>query len=167
MKSIAFATVLSLQLAACGGAPTPLATSSGEDFATPQGTFATLVAAVRARDLDTYARCFAAGSAESEGMVSRIRKQPERNWRELQGIFRGAQTLSVELDGDTARGQVDAPEAEQGGIGSIRFVRGRRPLAGEQLVGPGPYAAASDSRTCWARILVRSSGELVNLPISV
>ncbi|HEX2899349.1 MAG TPA: hypothetical protein VHS96_06485, partial [Bacteroidia bacterium] len=45
-------------------------------FSTPEGTFETMVAAIKAKDLDTYTQCWYPASLDRESEVDNIRKDP-------------------------------------------------------------------------------------------
>lgn len=102
--------------------------SSKTQFGTPEETFATLQEAIKNKDLTLYEQCWDPERKEKEGSVSQLRDK-EGLWEELQGIFKGPQTLgdgneSVTDDGRTKKKfEITAPEAEQGGIGAITMVK--------------------------------------------
>ena len=84
----------------------------------------TLVRAIRARDVDLYKKCFTEEAQKGEAALGELKENSERFWTRLQGLFRGPQTLRVPAPGPDdrrIRGHVVAPEAEEGGIGSITF----------------------------------------------
>ncbi len=110
--------------------PTPApAPSAAGDRTTPHATWETLRAAVAARDLDTYAACFVEASREREGAVGELRVNPGL-WEELDGLLQGPQQLTAEISGDRARCRVEAPEADDGGIGGLTMER----VGGEWLI---------------------------------
>lgn len=106
---------------------TPPASSPSTWTASPHDVFGHLVQAIVARDLDDYLACFAEESRESEAEGDKLERDP-RAWDELNAIFRGPLTLNLDEVSDrptvgvTVHGQVDAPEAAQGGIGGMTFV---------------------------------------------
>ncbi len=111
--------LLLLTLSACGG--------SKKQLGSPKQTFEKLVDAIQHKDLESYKACWYSERAQGEGMVSQLEVNPEA-WDELQALFRGPQTLKV--DGETQengllkkRFSVEAPEAKEGGIGSISMVQ--------------------------------------------
>lgn len=96
-------------------------------FGSPDETFATLVSAIQAKDVDLYRACWDPSRVEREGSISKLESNPEL-WEELQGIFKGPQKLKSErvdrrLGDDKARFNVEAPEAEGGGIGALTMVQ--------------------------------------------
>lgn len=94
-------------------------------FDTPEATFNTLVKAIREKDMATYKQCWHPESAEREGMVSRLESDPSK-WDELQGIFKGPQKIEkkdLNRDGTSCGMQIDAPEADGGGIGGLRMIK--------------------------------------------
>jgi hypothetical protein len=103
-------------------APDTPAAASKVDLSSPEATFETLRAAVAARDLESYERCFAKASAEREGMVGKLRADPEQ-WSRLDALLRGPQALQIRDAGPTqVSARVEAPEAAGGGIGGLTFV---------------------------------------------
>lgn len=101
----------------------PAAKRSAPDFSTPEATFATLLQAVRGKDITTYEKCFSSKAIErGEAELEELKAKPEEKWAELQGVFRGPQNIKVDRQDGSARGRVEAPEAEEGGIGGISFV---------------------------------------------
>ncbi len=126
MRHIALAIAL-----ACFGcssttpAKTPVAPELTRDFASPEDTLRTLIRAIEHRDIEAYKQCFGPTAiARDELGMGRYTSNPDRFWSELEGTFRGPQTLVVEMREDAfAKGSVTAPEAEGGGIGSIAFER--------------------------------------------
>jgi hypothetical protein len=94
-------------------------------FGTPEDTFATLCQAIQNKDASLYRNCWDPERVEREGSLSKLESNPEL-WEELQGIFKGPQTLKSEKDGrlgaDKARFSVAAPEADGGGIGTLTMV---------------------------------------------
>ena len=95
---------------------------------TPEGTFDALVASIKARDLDAYATCWYTGTAEREGMISRIKEDPKL-WDELNAMFKGKLTLvagrTYEIEeGTIKKFEVKAPEVPKGdGIGGISMIK--------------------------------------------
>ncbi len=103
----------SLIFTACGGA-------GGADMSTPLATFNTLTDAIESKDIETYKACFLSDAIESEAMLDLYEKNADEFWKEIQGIFRPP--LSVEVtrqEGDEAKLDVEAPEADGGGIGGL------------------------------------------------
>jgi hypothetical protein len=95
-------------------------------FDTPEGTFATLCQAIQNKDAGLYRDCWDPSRVEREGSLSKLESNPEL-WEELQGIFKGPQKLKSEvkdkrLGKDKIKFEVEAPEAEQGGIGAITMI---------------------------------------------
>lgn len=108
-----------LTLGACKG-------QSGK-FDTPEATFETLQEAIRNKDMELYKQCWDPSRVEKEGSVSQLESKPEL-WAELQGIFKGPQKLSERREEENegrsmVRFKVEAPEADQGGIGGITMVK--------------------------------------------
>ncbi|MCB9743541.1 MAG: hypothetical protein H6741_05900 [Alphaproteobacteria bacterium] len=106
----------------------PITPLAAPDFSSPEAALGTLIHAVQERDLEAYQRCFTQAAIEGkEAGVERLQGEgAERAWAELEGIFRGPlsfDVMDVSGDGQQARAHVLAPEAEGGGIGSLRFVR--------------------------------------------
>jgi len=94
-------------------------------FDTVEGTFATLLHAIRNQDLELYKRCFTAGANEGgESQLKLHAKDSGTFWAQLQFLFRGPQSLkNKDVDGDRTTVHVEAPEAKGGGIGRMRFDR--------------------------------------------
>lgn len=106
----------------------PVTPQATPDFSSPEAALGTLITAIRARDLEAYSRCFTQEAIEGrEAGVERLQGEgAERAWAELEGIFQGPQSfdhLDLSGDGQRASAHVHAPEAEGGGIGSVRFAK--------------------------------------------
>jgi hypothetical protein len=104
-----------------------LGCKSKSRFSSPEETFATLVEAIQNKNLDLYRSCWDPTRVEREGSISKLESNPEL-WEELQGIFKGPQNLKSEVEdrrlgADKARFNVEAPEAEGGGIGTLTMVK--------------------------------------------
>lgn len=97
--------------------------SPRQDLSSPQAAFDALVAAIKARDFDAYFQCFTLNAhSGGESGLGRFGQNRDETWAELQGIFRGPLTLEIKRRRDNmAGGRVEAPEAEQGGIGGLTF----------------------------------------------
>jgi hypothetical protein len=111
-----------LPAARAHGGRAPSGPPGSPDRSTPEATWKTLIAAVAARDLDTYAACFAERSREREGAVGQLRTNPSM-WEELDGLLRGPQEFTADIHGTNARCGVAAPEADGGGIGGLHMER--------------------------------------------
>jgi hypothetical protein len=98
------------------------------DTNSPEATFRKLVKAIQEKDIDTYATCWAAESAEREGQVSKLKENPKM-WDELQAMFKGPQTLDPDgshvADGvERMKFEVQSPEVPDGrGIGTISMIK--------------------------------------------
>jgi hypothetical protein len=119
MKKGFFFLFVAFLLAACGS-------GSGGKFATPESTFETLVAAIKARDLDAYIQCWHPERADNEGEVAHIRQDPG-TWDELVQAFQGelklVETGERVRDGKTMkRFEVESPDVENG-IGGLMMVK--------------------------------------------
>ena len=116
MKRILTIAIAALLVAGCSGE---------RDLSTPEGTFRTLRTAVTNKDIELYKVCFTDGAlAGGEAEMDKFERDPDAFWAEFQGFFRGPQSIEVEIFADDgARGLVTAPQAEDGGIGGIRFAR--------------------------------------------
>ena len=96
--------------------------SKTASFDTPEATFQALVAAIKAKNLEQYKLCWAAETAEREGMISRFEKDPVL-WDELQAMFVGKVSLKTDGGYDDDKGSfkkfiVEAPDVPEGkGIG--------------------------------------------------
>ena len=93
----------------------------------PESTFKKLIRAIRKEDILTYKSCWHPDQVEREGMITELVESPE-TWTELQGIFKGRQKFQegkyYSRDGrEFFKTTIKAPKAEQGGIGTITFVR--------------------------------------------
>ena len=113
-------------LAGCPAEPTvPSSTEPAvaKPFDTPEATLATVVKAIRGKDLELYKQCFTDDAHKrGESALTRFQKSADKTWAELQGLFNGPQSFAKkETDGDAVRVQVDSPEAKRGGIGSMSF----------------------------------------------
>lgn len=61
-------------------------------FSTPEATFETLVAAIKAKDLDKYTQCWYPERLERESEVNKIKQNPS-NWDELGELLKGSLKL--------------------------------------------------------------------------
>ncbi|GEM_PF-2618589 len=103
--------------------PTDAPAAGAVDRSTPEATWSSLLASVAARDIDTYAACWATERREREGMVSELSAKPEL-WDELDGVLRGPMvSFECDVTEDVARCRVEAPEADGGGIGGFTLHR--------------------------------------------
>ena len=126
MKTMTLSVVV-LVLAGCPASDPEL--SGASRFGTVEATLATMVTAVRTRDMELYKECFTKEAhAKGESALKRFEKNANKTWTELNGMFRGPQSIGErEVRGDITRVRVKAPEAQRGGIGSMQF----RKVAGE------------------------------------
>ena len=85
LKYSLFASVL-LLIAACSGSPKA-------DFSTPEGTFAELVDAIQAKDIDRYAACWHPERANGDGIVPMLKEMPAL-WDGLIEMFPKGSTIS-------------------------------------------------------------------------
>ncbi len=126
-RSIALALLVALAGCSTAAAPTPAPTQDqpAADFASPEDTLRSVIRAINERDIAAYKQCFGPTAITRDELgIGRYTSNPDRFWSELEGTFRGPQTLVVETIEDAfAKGSVTAPEAEGGGIGSIAFER--------------------------------------------
>ncbi len=116
MRKILF-PVCFLALLGCGGKAT-----------TPRARFELLVAAVRAKDLEAYKECWSVHARPDESMIERLEAGDDKLWEQMQGVFKGPQTLierkRLSIDGRAHfKGKVDAPEADGLGVGSLMMVQ--------------------------------------------
>jgi hypothetical protein len=117
-------------LAAAKNPPAPAGRTppaeAGDAPDSPRRAFETLLRAVRERDIALYKSCFTEEALKGEAEIARFERDPEGFWTELQGVFRGPQTLNLPdplpAEGPV-KGRVEAPEAEHGGIGTVSFLR--------------------------------------------
>ena len=100
----------------------PFCSDASIDLSTPKATFKAVVKAVQDKDIKTYKKCFSDGAIKKgEAMIKKFDRNPDAFWSELQGIFKGPQSIDVKINGNMAKGSVTAPEAQGGGIGGMSF----------------------------------------------
>ena len=109
--------MLSVGLLSCSNS------GSQTDLNTPEATFNTIVQAIQDKDINTYKNCFTDEAIErGEPQLKDYERDPDRFWQELQGLFKGPQSIEITMRSDTeAGGSVTAPEADGGGIGGMTF----------------------------------------------
>jgi hypothetical protein len=123
MNKLVFAAMLMtvcLFISNCGSKVKPA-------FDTPENTFATLVAAIHAKDLEVYTQCWYPEVAEREGLVAQLKADPT-TWDRLDALVKGPQTLTDRKDASEnvltiAAFAVKAPEMERPGLDGISFVK--------------------------------------------
>lgn len=118
-----------LVIAGCPASTSDSEPSGSSRFGTVEATLATIVKAVRTKDMELYKECFTKEAHEKgESALKKFEKNAAKTWAELNGLFRGPQSIGErEVNGDVTRVRIKAPEAQGGGIGSMRF----RKVAGE------------------------------------
>jgi hypothetical protein len=114
MKQLQFAFFAFLLLAMCYGCTT----SNKVDLSSPEATFQTMVNAIDAQDIDSYAQCWHETRANNDGMVLLLKTEPQL-WNGLKTMFHTDSKLidrsEGELDGyKVAQFEVITPGIENG-----------------------------------------------------
>lgn len=120
MKNLRFtALILFLSAMAIG--------AQAQSMDSPEATFKTLRKAIKKADIETYATLWYAETAEREGMVSRLKSDPDI-WGELQNVFKGPQKMTnknfYSSEGqEFFKTKIVAKKAAEGGIGTMSMVK--------------------------------------------
>ncbi len=93
----------------------PADSASSLDFSTPQKTYEILAAAIQAKNMEIYKKCWSKNARSGESMIDELSSGGEI-WSELQEAFKGPPTMTGEITGNKYHGEAAV-------IGAITMIK--------------------------------------------